>query len=296
MPQGVDTGVRIPNNVWIGIGFVSWVDQSERDGCMKFSVTTVITKEWTVEQTVEMLTTIGYDGVEWRASDGCSLSTESVVARAEELRDLCHQARLTICALAGNIDMGNEALLREMFGAAKAMGSPTARVATARYDGSTHYNTLFDQCRRWMETVVDVAVETGVKATIELHGGTIIPSASAARRLVDGLPAQHLGVIFDPGNQVREGMENWQLGIELLGDYLALVHSKNCTWVQVEQDGQRVWTTQQVPSPDGIADWAAIISHLKTIGYEGFISCEDFTTRPVEQKLRDELAYMKSLL
>ena len=263
---------------------------------MRFSVTTVITKEWGVEQTIEKLAEIGYDGVEWRVSTGCSLSNESVVARAEELRDLCHQAHLTICALAANIDMGNEALLREMFGAAKAMGSPTARVATARYDGSAHYTTLFNQCRQWMKTVVGVAIETGVRATVELHGGTIVPSASAARRLVDGFPPEHLGVIFDPGNQVREGMENWQLGIEVLGDYLALVHSKNCKWVQADQDGKRVWTTESVPSPDGIADWAAILAYLQKIGYQGFVSCEDFTPRPVEQKLRDELAYMKSLL
>jgi len=91
-------------------------------------------------------------------------------------------------------------------------------------------------------------------------------------------------------------MENWKLGIEVLGDHLALVHSKNCKWVQAEQDGKRVWTTEQVPSPDGIADWAAIMGYLEETGYDGFISCEDFTGRPVEQKLTEELAYMKSLL
>ena len=263
---------------------------------MKFSVTTVITKEWTVEQTIEKLRQIGYDGVEWRVSTGCSLSNESVIERAEELRDLCHQAQLTICALAGNIEMGNEALLRDLFDAARLMGSPTARVASARYDGSTNYNALFDQCRQWMETVVGVAKDTGVRATLELHGGTIIPSASAARRLVDGFPPEHLGVILDPGNQVLEGMENWKLGIEVLGDYLALVHSKNCTWVQVEEDGKPVWRVQQVPTSEGIADWAAIVGYLEDAGFQGFISCEDFTARPVEQKLTEELAYMKSLL
>ena len=263
---------------------------------MKLCVTTVIARDWDVPTTVTKLAEMGYDGVEWRVSPGCSLTNETIEAEAGHVRDLCAKHNLAIPALAANVDAGNEALLRQMFAVAKAMGARTSRIQSVRYDGSVNYHELVADLRRWLRTAVQVAAETGVKALLELHGGTIIPSAAACRRVVEGFDPEHLGVIFDPGNQVREGMEHWKLGLECLGEYLDLVHVKNCAWFLVEQDGQRQWQVQSLPLDQGIADWQEIIGFLKQLGYTGYLSLEDFTARPTEERCRAAVDFLRPLI
>ncbi|MNH42928.1 hypothetical protein D3C79_1047240 [compost metagenome] len=67
-----------------------------------------------------------------------------------------------------------------------------------------------------------------------MHFGNIAPSASLARQLVDGFDAKHIGVIYDPGNMVYEGFEQYKLGLEVLGEYLGHVHVKNAIWSRTD--------------------------------------------------------------
>ncbi|GIX08239.1 MAG: hypothetical protein KatS3mg115_2642 [Candidatus Poribacteria bacterium] len=55
---------------------------------------------------------------------------------------------------------------------------------------------------------------------------------------------EQVGVIHDAGNMVHEGFENYQMGCELLGPYLAHVHVKNAAWVREAGD-------PPASSPDG---------------------------------------------
>lgn len=56
---------------------------------------------------------------------------------------------------------------------------------------------------------------------------TLISSPSAAYRALEGFDPAHIGLIFDPGNMVNEGFEDYQKSFELLGDYIAHIHIKN---------------------------------------------------------------------
>ena len=176
------------------------------------------------------------------------------------------------------------------------MNCPTARVPSAGYDGSRHHDELFEGLRNNLARVIKLGEKYGVKPLLELHGGNIIPSASATRRVVDGFDPERVGVIFDPGNQVREGMENWKMGLEILGDYLALVHVKNCGWFREEKEGKEQWVCKQLPLEQGIADWGEIVQGLKAVSYQGYLSLEDFTNRPVEEKLEAAAKYLRPLL
>lgn len=99
------------------------------------------------------------------------------------------------------------------------MNCPAVRVTSARHDGNTHYDQLLKETTDGLERVQRPSRETGVKALIEVHFGTIIPSASAAYRLVNQFDPQHVGVILDPANMILEGRENWEMGIEILGEH-----------------------------------------------------------------------------
>ena len=75
---------------------------------------------------------------------------------------------------------------------------------------------------------------------MEIHHETIVPSASARAGSSMGFDPASVGAIYDPGNMVWEGHEQYRLGLETLGPYLAHVHAKNTGWRQTGgADGSR---------------------------------------------------------
>jgi sugar phosphate isomerase/epimerase len=133
---------------------------------------------------------------------------------------------------------------------------------------------------------------------IELHHRTIVSSASAAVRLVDGLDPAHVGVIHDVGNMVFEGHEDYLAGLEMLGDHLAHVHVKNVAWQTdgTRPDGSVAWRADWSPLRSGQVDLSAYFRALSTVGYDGWVTSEDFSVDlPLAERTRDNLTYLRSL-
>lgn len=111
--------------------------------------------------------------------------------------------------------------------ALKLIGASFIRAGIPGYDRKRNYNELYDQAVRYLHEVQDLGAAYGVKAVVETHHLTIAPSAGLTHRLVSHFNPRHIGVLYDPGNMVHEGYENYRMGLELLGPYLAHVHVKN---------------------------------------------------------------------
>jgi sugar phosphate isomerase/epimerase len=139
----------------------------------------------------------------------------------------------------------------------------------------------------------------GVRALVELHHRSLLPSASAAAAFLSGCDPQHVGVIHDAGNMVYEGFEQYRLGLETLGPYLGHVHLKNARWRTVGQrpDGSTEWQAEAAPLAAGIVDVAALIRALRQVGYDDWVSFEDFSTeQPLADRLRAILAYVRQVV
>src|SRR5690606_18207963 len=115
--------------------------------------------------------------------------------------------------------------------------------------------------------IQDLVAKHNVQALIEIHHGTICPSASATRAFVEGLDPKHVGVIHDCGNMVHEGYENYRMGIAILGEYLAHVHVKNARWFPVKYlaDKTVVWKCDWTAVHKGIADIRELFRALHEI-------------------------------
>jgi sugar phosphate isomerase/epimerase len=97
---------------------------------------------------------------------------------------------------------------------------------------------------------------------------------------------------------VHEGYEQYRLGLEVLGPYLAHVHLKNARWeaVGTRPDGSTEWRASWAPITKGVVDMAALFRGLRAVGYDGWVSFEDFSTeQPLRQRIRDNLAYIKQV-
>ncbi|MDF2657930.1 MAG: xylose isomerase [Paenibacillus sp.] len=283
---------------------------------LKFAVFTVMMPEYTVENTVSALSRHGYDGVEWRVAPidpgklqekpsfwGNNHSTIHVDSSEQELlavKRLMDDAGLACVNLGCYLKVGDLAAVERDMRTAKLLGAPSIRVAVPGYNRTRAYDDLFKEGRAYLEGVQELAGQYGVQGLIEMHMNFIAPSAGLARRLVEGLDPARIGVIYDPGNMVYEGYEQYRMGLELLDEYLAHVHIKNA-WPERNPDRKTendpLWRTVSAPIHEGCANWRQVIGDLKSVGYDGWVSFEDFSqSAPTEQLLADNIAYIKSLL
>jgi sugar phosphate isomerase/epimerase len=279
---------------------------------MKLAVFTVALPEWTPEEAVRNLAELGYDGVEWRITDDaprdtpgfwqgnrCTFPLSSFVEDAPRIRALTEAAGLAMPAVASYVQAADLANVERVLRGTAALGAPMVRIQVPKYDGKTPFTPLWDQARRDYAEVARLAREHGVKALVEIHLETVVPSASAARRFLDGFDPEAVGAIYDPGNMVWEGQEQYRLGLEALDLYLAHVHAKNSAWRQEGRraDGSLAWHAEWAPLDAGIVDFPQLFTALRQVGYVGWLSVEDFTTaRPLAERVRENLRYLRAFL
>ena len=277
----------------------------------EYAVFTVMCPEHDLEGTAALAAEIGLDGLEWRVTNKApepirqpsywqanrsTVDIEDVEADLARAKAVADRYGLKMPIL--GTYMGCDALpaVEAAMRAAAASGCPKIRVGPPRYDGFRPYLELFDQARRDFDKVAALSARYRVQACLEMHMGNITPSAGLAHRLVSNFDPAHVGVIFDPGNMVVEGYENYQMGLELLGPYLSHVHAKNCLWAETGRaGGVAKWEWRMAAVRDGQADWSEIVAALKRVGYQGWLSFEDFSEGDTRQKLAEGLAHLKKL-
>lgn len=286
---------------------------------MKFSIFTVSVPEYDLRNTVRTIKELGYDGVEWRVGNAApevkpqnytyeerywsynhsTLAIESLSRDAEEAYRLCKAEGLEICALATSITVEDTSGIELVLGTAAKIGCNNVRINVPQYDGSENYRKVFEKARLQANEAVSLSKKYKVKINYETHMGNIIPSASAAYRFVQGLDPAYTGIIFDPGNMVFEGFENYRLGIELLGEYLAHVHVKNAAWYPEEDKAANMtkWRPDWAPFRKGYADIRKLLYDLKASGYQGYVSVEDFSNElETYAKIKDNIEFLRSVL
>lgn len=281
---------------------------------MRFAYFTAGMPELTPDEAVSALRDAGYDGIEWRVTDQtpsadgrpgfwtgnrCTWPMATFVVDAPRIRALTEGAGLAMPNVGTYVTCDDLPAVEQALQGAAALGAPCTRINVPQYDGVSPYLSLRDRSRAQYREVAAMARQYGVRALIEIHMGNITPSASAAAAFLDGFDPGEVGAIHDAGNMVYEGYEQYRLGLEALGPYLAHVHIKNARWERTgaRDDGSVEWRATFAPLRKGVADIAALIRALKAVGYDGWLSFEDFSTeRPLAERIVDNLAYVKNLL
>ena len=283
---------------------------------MKYSLFTVSVPEMTLEEALKKMKEYGYDGVDWRVTaiptdpeilkeapsywrnNYCTVDIDTVDEKAEELKALSDKYGMEVNALATYLSCSDsEEKIEKCMVAAKKMGCSRIRVNALQYDKERDYTELFAEAVAGFKKVENLAKKNGVKADFEMHMGTITPSASAARRLASHFDPQYIGVIYDTGNVIYEGFEEYKMAFEILGPYLDLVHIKNAKWVKKEVEGKEKFNPDWAPFTDGYADFERCFKALKSVGYDGYVTFEDFSSaESSDEKLKTNINYIKGIV
>lgn len=262
---------------------------------MKLSVFTVATPDLQPEELAKAAADAGIEGIEWRFKEipeeaagekpsfwrhnRCSMDPNGTQEDWLKFQQAADKHGRRSLAVVPYLTCGDVEATEKVMQAAKLIGASFIRAGIPGYDRKRNYNELYDQAVRYLHEVQDLAAAYGVKAVVETHHLTIAPSAGLTHRLVSHFNPQHIGVLYDPGNMVHEGYENYRMGLELLGPYLAHVHVKNGGYrkTPAEDGTSAAWSGEWVPLDQGAVPWKQVIQDLQSVGYEGYYGIEDFS-------------------
>lgn len=229
------------------------------------------------------LAELGADGAELVVRDGQTVTPDDPT----RLRDVA--AELTRHGL--QLGMVTTDLVRAddtadtILGVCAELGVPLVRLGWWRYDATLGYQHILDTARRDLAALAGLGRRRGVRVALQLHHGTIHPSAAHALRLTEELP-----FYLDPGNQAMEGSEQLPMSLDLSGDRIACVGVKNAAW----REGRLAW--QPLADGGGVVDWPATLGTLRERGYAGPLSLHAHypMADPVTEVGRD-LAHLRRL-
>jgi len=285
---------------------------------MKYSVTTVALPHLTMQEQAKFLADLGYDGIELRVrplSDELrakaepsnwgyhvnDLTPENFRAKAAEVKKIITDNGLQLVGLATAAACTDLEQIKQLLDGAVLAGAPFIRVGAAagfNRDGQASYRQIYGETVAGYERVLELTRGTGVKVVLEIHGGTIHPSASFAFRIVSNFDPADVGVIYDPQNMIQDGFETTSLALQLLGGYVAHLHIGAHRPVAGEPDatGTVQWSWQKCRLAQGLYNYPELIRQLKKIDYSHFISVEDFDDQvSPEEKFADAIAYLRRL-
>ena len=278
---------------------------------MKFGIFTVSIPDYEPEEALLKAAEIGYDGLEWRvcsdngnrtspgfwSGNRTSMTAQTLIEKADILRRIAGELNLAMPSIASYIDCFDPEVELHLEAAA-AIGAGNVRIGCRAYDPVKSFWDQMSENAEQYAAVAEKAAGYGVKAVIETHHGTLTPTVLHAMQLLRKLNPKHVGIMFDPGNQVYEGRERFDMALSTAGEYLAEIHIKNSLYRPCRlENNHLVWKPEWAQLRFGMVDLPELFRILKKYDYQGWCMLEDFSTElPLPERLTDNLAYLRSLL
>lgn len=290
-------------------------ETGDKESMMKISATTVMMPQYDMRETATTLKRLGFDGAEWRCrhipqeQQGADFSPwgnvkndfspDNLAQRGEELLAVSEEFGLQIVGLATSMRADELDEVRKVAEGCAKWGISLFRIGGPRgYDPKENYRDLIADTVKAFDEALKITRDCGVRVLLEIHRNTVACSASQAYLVVREFDPKDIGVIFDIANMsLGDGHEPTKMGLDLLGEYVAHVHAGGGQPIPTDRNehGQLQYRWDTVDLADSVIDVPQFVSELKAMGYQGFISVEDFRDQPLEPKLERQLGYLRSL-
>lgn len=267
---------------------------------MKISVYSLSLKDKTPEDVVSLAKEYSCDGIEWCCRENGHINSDSLIDSSKKIAGLMKLSALNTAGLAPYFTFDEtKEQVSLVCSAAEIIGAPHIRCHSYTFEEGDSAYGLMDKQRKWLEeTVLPVLDKFGLKLAIEQHHNQICPTPDACRKLVDGLPVERLGIIYDPGNSLFEGYTRPEYALDVFGEYISHVHVKNAKPVPCggklppARKHRMLWGAVS----EGDIDWERTVKLLHKHRYSGYLSLESLDDRASEQKMAEDIPYLANIL
>ncbi len=259
-------------------------------------------KELSAEELGETLKDIGFDGVDIMLRDGYWVTYDTLKDSLPEYIKLMNSFGLTTKSATTSLTDIHDPGFENMYRLFVDNGVEMYRYGGFKYRGMGTFHDDFQKARETIAELEKLGQKHGVKAIIQMHGGTLHCSSSMSYFLLDGFDPRYVGSHYDPGNMIhQEGHEDWEKGIDIIKSRLCYVVAKNAApFLMPHPESYKLhWRMQWTTMADGLVDWESVLRLLKQAGYDGPLCFHNFYEHGMEhliERTREDLKYVRDIL
>ncbi|MBX7168281.1 MAG: sugar phosphate isomerase/epimerase [Pirellulales bacterium] len=252
----------------------------------------------------------GFDGLDLTLRPGGHVLPENAELGLSAARAAADRCGARIPMISTAITDADSPHAEAIFAAAAHYGVERVKLGYWEY---TPFGTLarqIDECRARLDRVIRLAARYHVLPCVHCHSGRLVAAGGAQSYLVlRDFPPDRVGAYVDPMHMTIEGgLAGWEMGLDLLAPWLALVGVKNFRWSEQQRDaqGQMRYRWQYVPLADGQAPLPEFCGYLRRLNYQGIVSLHSeykgetsfrrLTTPELVAQSATDLRYLKTLL
>ena len=260
---------------------------------MKIGVTQIIQGNMSVDNTIGLCQTAGYQAVELTFRDGKDIHVDLNNDKIRAVADKFHEADIeitSITALKGSLLSSDSS---ERVEAAKSveralevagiLGTGAILVHPGQLSVQGTYQQAWDNLVGTLKDLAPVAERCKVAIGLENVWNKFLLSPKEMREIVDEVNNDWIGVYLDTANMMAYGYpEHW---IRELGDRIKRVHLKDFS------RGEHRF----VNLLDGDTDWPTVMSELRSVGYTNSIIHEVGGDREAQIDLAERMRKIVSM-
>jgi sugar phosphate isomerase/epimerase len=277
---------------------------------MQFVLFTDNLADLTVRQACDAAKQAGFDGLDLTLRPGGHVLPENAEMGLSEAKRIAEASGMTIPMVSTAVTDSESPHAEAIFAAAAHYGARRLKLGYWEYCPFGKAVEQIDGARRSLEGIIKLGRKYHVLPCVHCHSGPFVASGGPLLYfLLKDFAPSDVGAYVDPMHMSIEGGRSvWEIGLDLLAPWIALVGIKNYRWIPGTRDhlGQQRFRWEYCPLADGQAPLPEFLADLKSLKYDGIVSFHSEykgetsfrrlgTTELLEQSGRD-LAYVKRLL
>ena len=248
---------------------------------IKFAGHTMGTPGRDIYESIDLLKSIGFDGIEVRVAEDGQINSETITD--EEVAKIAAYARKVglefACLTSYYQDFTPPARdgvirnLRRVVDIASMLACKCVRVyggVEPKTREELWFNDVWSCTVSGVREVARYAAPKGVNIVIETHIGSLTMSARDAMHLIDDINMNNVGMLFDYAWVELAGAETGAEAVRKAARYIKHIHIKD--W---KLESRLPLKKTSCLMGEGTVNWPEVLPALREIGYMGYI-CDEY--------------------
>lgn len=243
---------------------------------MQFVLFTDNLSDLSVAQACDAAKRAGFDGLDLTLRPGGHVLPENAELGLSEAKRLADAAGVAIPMVSTSLTDEDSPHAESVFASAAHYGVRRLKLGYWEYKPFGTLAAQVDRARAKLERLIRLGRKYRVLPCVHCHSGRLVASGGPLLYMIlRGFDPKDVGAYVDPMHMTIEGgRAGWEMGLDLLAPWVALVGVKNFRWLPDRRDehGQLRWRWEYCPLADGQAPLPDFVGYLKRLGYDGVVS------------------------
>ena len=277
---------------------------------MRYVLFTDNLADLSIAEAVQAARKAGFDGLDLTLRPGGHVKPEDSELGLAEAKRVADEAGMTISMISTAVTDVDSPHAEAIFASAAHHGVRRIKLGYWPYEPFGTLARQLDEARARVGRLAKLGRKYHVLPCVHCHSGRLLAAGGFGTYLIlRKFKPDEVGAYVDPMHMTIEGgVSGWEMGLDLLAPWVALVGVKNFRWLPVARDklGQLRYRWEYTPLADGQAPLPEFMALLRRLEYDGIVSLHSeykgessyrrLTTPQLLAQSAADLRYLKTIV